>query len=223
MNHPTSRSTNNHFIIGVEGPAGSGKSTMANTVGRDMGITVIEGGSYYRLLTYAALSDCIALTDTDRLVKLASDMPIRFSQSENGDIFSNGVLITNELRTERISTKVAEVSGHLAVREIVEEQIKNAVLAHKTSIVVGRWIKKLFPDAYVLNLTIDPEEAERRHVSRTNGQPQSVRERNDADISTAQKLGVVAGAHEASIDVTYMTADEQATALKDFITACAMK
>jgi cytidylate kinase len=204
------------LIFGIEGPAGSGKSTMANIVGREMGIPVIEGGRYYRQLTYAALHDGISLDDTNQLVQLANDIPSRFVAAKNGDVSYDGVDISEVLRTEEISTKVSQISRQLDVREVIESQIKDSVLAHDVAIIVGRAIKKLFPDAFVLHVTIDPLEAERRHQGRTIELSQSVRERNETDEKTAQALGV-AGIHEATIDVTDLTPKEQADAMRNFI------
>lgn len=209
-------SSQSNIVFGVEGPAGSGKSTMATTVGNELHIPVVEGGRYYRQLTYAALQENLDLDDTDQIAELASKMPERFANPSGITITYNNIDVTDELQEEIVSTNVARVSRQLEVREIIEEQIRQAVFAHETTIIVGRWIKKLIPEAYVLTLTIDPQEAEIRHRGRVSGNVQSVMERNKVDLETSHKLGVV-GLQEATIDVTFMTPEEQATIFRNFI------
>lgn len=205
------------LVFGIEGPAGSGKSTMANTVGHKMGIPVIEGGIFYRQLTYAALQEKISLDDTTKLVELAASIPSRFSlDSGSKAILYDGHDVSDELRSELVSINVGKISRQIEVREVVESQIKQLVLAHKTVIIVGRSVKKLLPDAYVLNVSIDPDEADRRHKGRVAEPAQSVRERNAIDHRTAEILGTTE-AHEATIDVTDLSPEGQAAALHDFI------
>lgn len=216
MNIPPLIDGSEHLIFGVEGPAGSGKSTMASTVGNEFGIPVIEGGRFYRQLTYAALQNNLDFNDTERIVQLARETTSRFIGFGDGRVSYDGVDVSEALRDESISTRVSQISKQLEVREIIEAQIRDAVLAHHSAIIVGRWIKKLLPTAYVLNLTIDPDEAERRHESRVTGLAQSVIDRNKTDAETSLKLGVT-GSYDATVDVTRISPAEQADILRKFI------
>lgn len=67
-----------NFIFGVEGPAASGKSTMANTVGEELGIKVVDGGWFFRRLAYEALEKQVPLYRdrvSPELIELAQAMP----------------------------------------------------------------------------------------------------------------------------------------------------
>lgn len=206
------------MIIGIEGPAGSGKSTMARTVAVEMGAVLLEGGSWYRALTYLALRDGIDMEDTDPLVALAKQMQLSLKPDADGTmhLFLEGEDITPLLYTDQVATQIPIISKQLPVREIVEGSIVEAARSYDKVILVGRHIHKALPEAAVLRVNIDDEEAERRHGARSTGVDQSVSGRNKDDAAIAAILGdSTDGVTE--VDVTNLSADEQAEALRQFI------
>lgn len=64
------------MMVGIEGPAGAGKSTMARTVAAERRAVVIEGGAWYRALAYEALVKNIDPQNTLSLVKLAKQLKV---------------------------------------------------------------------------------------------------------------------------------------------------
>lgn len=206
------------MIIGIEGPAGAGKSTMARTVAVEIGAVVIEGGAWYRALTYEALSRAVDLNNTAALIDLANRLDITaISASDGGtEIRINGSDVTQQIYSSDVDQSVAIVAQQLNVRSIVEPKIIEAVRSADTVIIVGRHIRKVLPEAKVLRLTIDEQEAERRYRHRMGRTGESVTARNERDVLTAQKLGVtVDGAVE--VDVSAMDMAAQAEVLRRFI------
>lgn len=203
------------MIIGIEGPAGSGKSTMAKTVAPEIKAVVIEGGAWFRALTYLALEQGIEPDEVDKLVSLARSMQVRIMPLTDG---STKVLLNNEDKTkelyqESVSKQIALFADKLAVREIIDNKVREEAHRHGSAILVGRHIKRAFPDALIMRLTIDPQEAERRHQARSGSV--AVAARNQMDAKIAQSLGVHKA--EVEIDVTHMTPKQQADALRQFI------
>lgn len=95
------------LIIGVEGSAAAGKSTMAATVSKEMSIPVIEGGKFYRQLTLLALQQEIDPADTDQLSKLARSLPERFTLLPDGTTRLDDEDVSDDLHQETISKNVA--------------------------------------------------------------------------------------------------------------------
>ena len=206
------------MIIGIEGPAAAGKTTMARTVASEIGATVIEGGSWYRALTYTSQMEGIDPSDTERLVARAQTLDLSLTPTPTGGTRVNlaGQDVTELLRTDKVSIAIGPISQNLAVREVIDPQIRAVVRAQDVAILVGRHIKKLLPEAAVLHLTIDPEEADRRHEGRAGEGAQSVQDRIAADKITAQLLGAD-GLSDTTVDVTHITQSEQADILRAFI------
>jgi len=198
-----------NFIFGVEGPAASGKSTMANTVGEELGIKVVDGGWFFRRLAYEALEKQVPLYRdrvSPELIELAQAMP----PQQPSDM--------PELYDERVTSHVSFVAPHLDIRTAVYKNIRRAVCQHDKAIYVGRVIRltfpeERFPNAHVLGLTLTPEEIERRR--KLDDRP-PVHERNRSDAEIARRLGA-AGTHDITVDVTNLTPEEQADELRKFI------
>ena len=207
-NHPPA-------IIGIEGSAAAGKSTMAHTIGSELHIPVIETGLFYRQLTYLALKTAIAPDDTLRLAELAHELPTRFSTSTAGATLCDDHDVSSDLQSATVPSNVGRFAQNLDVRKIIDTQIIDRVHAHKHAIVVGRHIKKFYPEAAILHVEIEPSETNRRSSAR--GNLGDVADRNATDAQTAMRLGV-AGEYTESIDVTNLNIREQAAALKEFIT-----
>ena len=208
------------MIIGIEGPAGSGKTTMARAVGSELGFPVVESGAWYRALAYLAASANVSPTDTLRLVALADTMTIdtKIDEDDVERTFLNGHDITSELYGGAISETVGIIAHEIPVREALMPRIAVWIRQHGDVIIVGRHLKKLLPEARVLRLVIDPDEAERRHANRAAVVTHAVASRNAIDQDTAALLGITTG-EVTELDVTDLTPIEQIEALRRFIAA----
>ena len=193
------------LIVAIDGPAGSGKSTVARLLAERLGLQVLDTGSMYRAVTVLALRGGIDPADADSIALLA-----RGSDLELGDrVVSGGVDLTDELRSDPVNRAVSVVSAHRAVRTALVERQRGWVAARGGGVVEGRDIGTVvFPDARVkVFLTASDEERQRR---RAEEEPGSVTRRDELDSSrSASPLIAADDAHV--LDTTHRPADEIVT------------
>ncbi len=157
------------MIIAIDGPAGSGKSTVARRVAKRLAFTYLDTGAMYRAVTWRALSCGIALDDVASLSRIAREEPIAFTHARDTwqpDLITiAGVDATSSIRTPEVDAAVSAVSAIPAVREALVEQQR--AIARGTDIVMeGRDIGTVvFPAAELkVFLTASPEERARRRA-----------------------------------------------------------
>ena len=100
-------------VIAVDGPAASGKGTVAIGVARVLGFHYLDSGSLYRLVALRALQTGIPLNDATGLARLAADLDATF---DDGTIVLAGRDATDAIRTEAVSAAASQVAVHPAVR-----------------------------------------------------------------------------------------------------------
>ncbi|KPK03136.1 MAG: hypothetical protein AMS20_11410 [Gemmatimonas sp. SG8_28] len=207
-------------VLAIDGPAGSGKSTTAKEVARRLGLPHVESGALYRAVTLAALDAEVAF-EGQRLVALARALPIRLDLTDTGfrpEIA--GTDVSREIRSDRVTADVSEVSAIPDVRDWVNEEVRAAVGRHPRGAVLdGRDIGTVvFPDAVLkVYLTASAEERARRRLLQVGRSVDvdAVREevaalgaRDDADSSRA--IAPLRPADDAVLlDTTVLTFDEQ--------------
>ena len=152
------------MIIAIDGPAGSGKSTIAKLVAKDMGLVYLDTGAMYRLVTLKALNEGIlgndGLNELDKIKKLLDDLNI--------DIRGNGfylddVDVSEEIRKPVVSENVSDVA---AIREVREKMVdlQRKFSESKNVILDGRDIGTVvFPNADLkIFLVADAKERAKR-------------------------------------------------------------
>lgn len=157
------------MIVAIDGPAGSGKSTVAKLVAKKLGFHYLDTGAMYRAISWLAIKRNIAFTDEEALSALAEAEKIEFVH-ELGNPIATGVLIagydvTSEIRTREIDKAVSPVSAVAGVREALVKQQRQQ--ARTDDIVMeGRDIGTVvFPDAEVkIFLTASAQERAKRRA-----------------------------------------------------------
>tara|TARA_Y100001933_G_scaffold256292_1_gene300751 strand:+ start:2317 stop:3855 length:1539 start_codon:yes stop_codon:yes gene_type:complete len=155
-------------IIAIDGPAGSGKSTVTKLLAEKLNFLYLDTGAMYRALSWYFINQNINYENVEILRKSLKNISIIFKGDLNcgQDVFINNYCVTDFIRTQKISKIVSSISAIKEVREfLVEEQrkigIKGGVVAE------GRDIgTKVFPDAELkifLTASID-ERAKRRKL-----------------------------------------------------------
>lgn len=147
--------------IAIDGPAGSGKSTISQAIAKKLGINYLDTGAMYRICTLNVLNKDIDLDADDEIIKVTKDIMIDI---KDGRFFLNEVDVSEEIRTEKVSKNVSRVASILEVRQqmvILQKQI-----AKKNDVIMdGRDIgTHVLPNAdfkFYLNASID-ERARRR-------------------------------------------------------------
>jgi cytidylate kinase len=154
-------------IVAIDGPAGSGKSTVARGLAARLGFRYLDTGAMYRALTWLALERGVELEDERALAGLAQDNPIVF----DGDGVSiGGDDVTAGIRGARIDRVVSTVARHPQVRAIMRDRQRE--LAEGGDVVIeGRDIGTVVcPDAEVkVFLVADAAERARRRQAERPG------------------------------------------------------
>ena len=105
--------------IAIDGPASSGKSTVAKIIAKDFGYTYLDTGAMYRAATYIALNNQVSPEDSSRLLELLEQYPISFGRAENGDqlVFVGDVDVTDPIRENEVTNAVSAFAAIPTVRE----------------------------------------------------------------------------------------------------------
>jgi len=161
-------------IVTLDGPAGAGKSTAARGLARRLGWRYLDTGAMYRGVAWAALDRGVPLDDPRAIADLAASLEIRLEQD---GVTVDGVDVSREIRTERITAATRRVADEPAVRAVMVAK-QRQVAEWEDLVSEGRdQGTVVFPDAAVkVFLTASPEErAGRRHSERAAaGEPISL-------------------------------------------------
>jgi cytidylate kinase len=132
-------------VIAIDGPAGSGKSTVARGVAAALGLPTLDTGAMYRATALAALEAGVDLADADAVAAVARAARVTV---EDGRTMLDGRDVSREIRGPRVTGAVSQVSGHPAVRAVLVERQRAWVAQHGGGVVEGRDIGTVvLPDA----------------------------------------------------------------------------
>lgn len=160
------------MIVAIDGPSGSGKSSVARAIANRCSLTFLDTGAMYRSVAAECLRAGVDPEDQERVANVARDIDIRFLSTESGQrVFANGRDVTHEIRTPEVELAVSPVSATPAVREVMVA-LQRKVGEGADVVAEGRDIGTVvFPAADVkVFLTASPEaRARRRAVQRQGG------------------------------------------------------
>ena len=105
--------------IAIDGPASSGKSTVAKIIAKDFGYTYLDTGAMYRAATYLALQHQISPDQSSQLLELLDRYPISFERSESGEqlVFLGDVDVSHPIRENAVTNAVSSFAAIPAIRE----------------------------------------------------------------------------------------------------------
>jgi cytidylate kinase len=105
--------------IAIDGPASSGKSTVAKIIAKQLGYTYLDTGAMYRSATFLALKNGIEVSNQEKIVELLESNPIRFGRDENGVqlVFVGECDVTLPIRDNQVTNNVSAVAALPLVRE----------------------------------------------------------------------------------------------------------
>lgn len=200
-------------VIAIDGPAGSGKGTIAQGVAQALGFQYLDSGSLYRLVALKALEAGIPLDDGPRLARAAAAMATTFSGER---VELDGVDVTKAIRSPAVSAAASQVAVHPEVRRTLLAQ-QRAFRRPPGLVADGRDMGTVvFPDASLkVYVTASAEERARRRykqlIEKGNsvtlpGLLREIRERDARDSArAAAPLRVAADA--IVLDTTDMSID----------------
>ncbi|MGO4298290.1 (d)CMP kinase [Glutamicibacter sp. MCAF14] len=155
---------NDKLVIAIDGPSGSGKSSVSKAVARKLGAAYLDTGAMYRAITYSVLADGTDLSDANAIAQAVRDAKLSISVDPDAELVQiGGEDVTAAIREPRISEQVSTVATNLDARaELVRRQ--QQIIAENTRIVAeGRDITTVVaPDADARILLTASEEARLR-------------------------------------------------------------
>ncbi len=166
------------MIIAIDGPGGSGKSTVARSVARRLGFTYIDSGAMYRAVALWALRLGMDLDDLHRLEQLAKEARIELP----GDrVLLNGEDVTAEIRAPKVSDAASRVAAQPGVRRAMREE-QRRIGSAGPAVMEGRDIGTVvFPDAKVkIFLDAQPDARAQRRASELGASVEDVARDLDA-------------------------------------------
>ncbi|WP_071125149.1 (d)CMP kinase [Leptotrichia massiliensis] len=160
------------MIIAIDGPAGSGKSTIAKLIAEDLGLVYLDTGAMYRLVTLKALNDGI-LGNLDKIIKMLDNLNIDIK--ENG-FYLDDIDVSEEIRKPVVSENVSDIA---VIREVREKMVdlQRKFSESKNVILDGRDIGTVvFPNADVkIFLVADAKERSNRRYKELVAKGENVR------------------------------------------------
>ena len=145
-----------NLVIAVDGPAGAGKSTIAKIIADKLNINYIDTGAMYRAITYKCLQNNIDINNEEDVINIAKQCDIDF---KDNNIYLNGNILKDEIRTMEVSNNVSNVAKIKEVRYLMVDIQRN--IGKMSSVILdGRDIGSyVFPNAdYKFFLIATPEE-----------------------------------------------------------------
>jgi cytidylate kinase len=214
------------FVIAVDGPSGSGKSSTARGVARRLGLAYLDTGAMYRAMTWALLQRGTDLTDPDAIARDAEDVVIvSGTDPSSPTIEANGTDVALPIRSSEVTGSVSLVAAVPRVRELLVRLQRSTIEAAESGIVVeGRDIgSTVAPDAPVkVFLVADATARAARRTAELGGADaaatQEALARRDHIDSTRTSSPLTKAPDAVEIDGTHATLDEvvdQVVALVD--------
>ena len=158
------------MIVAIDGPAASGKSTVARAIATELGMAYLDTGAMYRAIAVEAVRRGIALDDAQALTRLALDVHIHFGHERGTGLATHvevdGRDVTAEIRTREADKAVSPVSAVPGVRAAMVEQQRRIAARGHDIVLEGRDIGSVvFPQAELkIFLTASAAERARRRT-----------------------------------------------------------
>jgi len=210
-------------IIAIDGPAGSGKSTIAQRLAQRLGYLYFDTGVMYRAVTLAALRGAVPVGDEQAVEALARKVtldvrPPSMGDGRQYDVLLDGLDVTWELRSQQVDANVSQVSMYAGVRQAMSARQREIGLRGAV-VMVGRDIGTVvLPEADLkvyLDASVEERARRRWHEAVTRGEAvmsyedvlQAMRERDRID-STRQVAPLKVAAGAVVLDSTNLEIDQ---------------
>lgn len=214
MNYPN--------IIAIDGPAASGKTTIANQLAERWGYLFFDTGVMYRAVTWLALERGLSTKDEDAVSQLAREvqidvLPPSVEDGREYDVLADGIDVTWKIRAPQVDKKVSRVSAYPGVRTALTAQQRRIGLRGKV-IMVGRDIGTVVLPEADLKIYLDAsveERAQRRYRQRLDRGEKAeytkilkILQKRDRIDSTREVAPLCAAADAVVINTDDMTVKE---------------
>ena len=214
------------LLITIDGPAGSGKTTVSRLLAEQLNYQYVDTGALYRCIAFEVNKAGIAAADSNRIQKLCQGLSIWFRKVHGESrIFSNGSDITDKIRTPEVTMLASAVSALPVVRKHLLD-IQRKMGKKKSAVFEGRDMGTVvFPDAdvkFYLDAAIEIRakrrhgELKTRHAQTLEAVREDMRHRDQNDSN--RELSPLKPAEDAFIiDTTHLSAEEVVKVMLDTI------
>ena len=143
------------MVVAIDGPAGTGKSTVAHQVAEDLGLIFLNSGSFYRALTLSLIDEGINIENENEVLSFVKKQNLDYIDSH---LYLNGKDVEDLLHQDRVDAKVSQVSSIVPLRHFVNDRMRE-IVKNLNIICEGRDMTTVvFPDAeykFYLDASID--------------------------------------------------------------------
>ena len=211
-------------IIAIDGPAGSGKGTLAKALAERLNLVNIDTGATYRCLALKVLREGIALEDEDLIVELSKTIAIDLKQ--DGTVFLDGEDVTKEIRSNEVTQIVSPISSIVRLRKNMVD-IQRKIAEGKDVVMEGRDITTVvFPKAkykFYLDAALESRAQRRFKETQEKGIDMSyqevynnIEERDYNDMN--KEVGALKRTKEQIyIDTTNLTVEEEVEIIENVV------
>ncbi len=212
------------FIVAIDGPAGSGKGTVAKLISKDLSFVNIDTGATFRCVALAMLQKNIKKEEEKEIEKILKN--IKIDMKADGTILLNNEVVTDRIRENDVNELVSPISTIKIVREKLLE-IQRNIASGKNVVMEGRDIGTVvFPEADVkIYLDASAEERARRRLKQNKEKGiessyeevlQNIKDRDKRDSS--REIAPLKKAEDAIlIDSTNLEINEVVKAIEEII------
>jgi cytidylate kinase len=198
------------IIVTVDGPGGTGKSTVSRVVAHKAGLPHLDTGAFYRAATLAVLRAGVHPSEPHSVLEVVAGSEMG---QEDGRMYLDGEDVSREIRGEDVTAAVSAVSAHPEVRKLLVEMQRGWVGKHDGGVVEGRDIGSVvFPDASVkVFLNASPEiRASRRALETGESYDEVLADLNRRDLldSTREASPLSIPDDAVVVDTSELTFDE---------------
>ncbi len=214
----------NNIVIAIDGPAGSGKGTLAKALAKKFNLVNIDTGATYRCVALKTLKNNIKLDETEKIIDISKN--INIDLKEDGRVILDGKDVTQEIRSKEVTNIVAIISSIIEVRENLVN-IQRKIAGNKNVVMEGRDITTVvLPDAkykFYVDASIE-KRAQRRYkenlekgIKMTYEEvEESIRARDESDKN--KKVGALKRTEEQIyIDTTNLAIEEEVAIVEKVI------
>jgi len=213
-NDTSDRPSGRRLVVAVDGPSGSGKSSVSREVARRLGLRYLDTGAMYRALTWWVLAQGVDPADQPAVARLARELPLEIGTSTESTLLTvDGQDLTAAVREPRISAAVSAIATNLDVRTELIRRQRGLIAAEDSGIVVeGRDITTVVaPDADARVLLTATEQARlARRALEVHGRDddEAIAATRDHVVRRDAQDATVADFLEAGLGVTVIDSSE---------------
>ena len=172
------------MIVAIDGPAGSGKGTIASILSEKLNLVNIDAGATYRCLALECLNNNLTLDDKEEIINLSKNIDIKFDLDKK--VYLNNVDVTKEIRSSEVTKFSSPMSAIVEVRKNMVD-LQRRLASNNSVVMEGRDITTIvFPNAdykFYLDASLE-ERAKRRYEQNKKNNINTTLEEVYEDIKT---------------------------------------